>query len=308
MGFFRGGIGEGQKVIKTEGLESESKLVRDQSKIGAEALFAAAVYAIIIAILIGHWLALVLVLAWLVLQLYRAITCDIYAVFPHTYYPLWMRFSLGAVIASAMILWLWLGPSVVAFFWPPVYYVDGWMYMINFRTIPAPVWARTIAVILLSARAAFKYPLAYRMLVEILDPNWPPVYEQRDPDLGPWNPIQRNLGVVEAEAILKEADQDALPDQRLRVAVEHDDRPGWKEVEFDYNLMRRAARAITGTGRNWSNRDLRKVPGISANGASQILHQMEEGGLLAYPNGKNDPSGGMLTAKGEDLVDKLLDL
>lgn len=303
---FGGGIGQrpGQFVEKRESATTESDLVKKQAKIGVEALAWLIGLGVVAAIIIGEWLAVAAVLYLLCRWWYNLFLADPFQYLPNSRHPHRDRMILLGVFTLVIAAWLWQGPLLVARFWFPIKFRDGWMIMGNFR-VAAPLWARMVALLFVVVTAIFKYLLAVRMTVEISDPNWPPSYGQRDPGLGPWNPITNNRTPYEP---LPKPQPESLPLQRLRVEVPHKENAGWAEYEFDFNLLRKVASAMNSGAYNWSTRGLRAAMDISADQASEVLRELKHGGFLVYEHGDNDPQGGQLTQSGRDLMQKLVNL
>jgi len=95
---------------------------------------------------------------------------------------------------------------------------------------------------------------------------------------------------------------------RVEVVEDRDGGRTWSLAELPISREKPAAIAQgvqRGTLR-LSRRDLASLPGIGSDKARQILAELERGGFLAYPKGRNHPDGAQLTAKGKALMRGLL--
>lgn len=305
MSYVGGGWGEGQKVFKRETEESESGLPVQQAKIGAVALMKLTVAGIVAALIIGRGL---IVFAGALASLYALALCVTFDFAKHRIYPRapWKVRALMCLSAVGVgVFWLYLGgPLFARAVWPPVDFYNEQLWIKGEQVIPAPLWARAMALLFIGAYAAWQILLAYRMKTEMLDPNWPPVYDQRDPRLGPWNPTRANLALDEEPEI-----ETIYEPARIVKIESHHKKGGWKKEELPVtaNMMERIAKAYRRGDIKWSRRSIRSVSGVSQKIGDQLLSAMEETELLTYPAGPNDPEGGQLTRKGQRFIESLLE-
>ena len=306
MTHFGGGIGQrpGQFVEKRETEKTESSLVQTQAKMGMTAMILLLLDVIIGAIIIGEWLVVGTVLLFLGRWWLSVIIGDVYDYVPHTRHPQRDHTILIAFFTTLIVLVLWQGPALVSRVWFPIKFRYGYMYVGNLFRVVAPLWIRMILLLVVVSVGIFLYLLAFRMSVEISDPNWPPSYNQRDPVLGPWNPITNNRAAY--EPLPPPKDEETM--HRLRIEIPHEDTHGWAEYEFDFNLLRRVAKSMQGDVYNWSTRGLHSAADISMEQASEVLRELKHGGFIVYEYGDNDPRGGQLTEEGKALMQKLVNL
>lgn len=298
MSNFYGGFGQGQKVIKREDTQHEANLPVRQARIGAKAAFFLVVLGFAAVLLIGEALLIgggALLIMRLMVQVIR--WEPPYSVSN----PKAVKTAMLGTLTGALAFWLWLvGPLAAERYWPGLRFRKNVMFVGDRALFTVAPWVRILAFAAICAVAAWQLLIIYRMKTEILDPNWPPTYGQRDPDLGPWDPTLGNVGFVEAEGETVRQRPDAL---RLEIAkpngLEMHDLPASKAA------LREIARAVEGTGRHWSRRDVEGLADLSKDRADALLSAMEAAGLLYYPGGRNHPSGASLTEEGRAFVDKL---
>jgi hypothetical protein len=300
------GWGQGQRVTKQETYHSESYLVVQQALIGAGAMVTLLLAGIAIALIIGQVLvtaagAAALLKVWLKV-----------AFMPRpqpSYDGEWdrLRWAMIAGITGVLVLWVLLAePLLIEPLWPSLRFRGGWMYWQGERVMRVALWVRGVMVLLIGGVASFALLLVYRMKTEVLDPNWPPVYMQRNPDLGPWDPVRQNLAPLPHELLQPEVVE--VPPEMIRVEHGHQRRWVRDDIPADMELMQRIAHGALFSGVRWSRRELQSRYALSQNKAQAILQSMERAGFLDYPAGRNDPDGGTLTNEGRDFIENLLDV
>lgn len=302
-----GGLGQGQRVTKREGPQSESWLVVRQALIGAAAIVALTVLLVMALLVVGRGAAIILG----VIAAYKAAAIILSWEFkPTVREPYKWRLLALAILAAMLAIWLvWLGPTLVAQFWPDWRYINNRLWINGRSRLRITLWTRLFILIALAGLSVPLALLAIRMGSEIRDPNWPPVYQQRDPTLGPWNPVTQNTGEMVLTAV-PEGQQEPDHHERenwMTLTIPHGDGNGVSRYKVPPRpLMSRIAREMQSGRRQWSVRGLSSIPGIGTDRAQMILGALENAGLIEYPQGRNDPGGGQLTAHGRQYISGLI--
>jgi len=180
--------------------------------------------------------------------------------------------------------------------WLPTDYDSAWLAGIDGRLV---LWSRGTLVVMSLCAMFFAANLAYRMAIEVFNPNWPPTFTAALAELGPlwwtWKPKPTPPVVItKTRTVVRTVDgRSSRPDaQGIANGVAH---------YYNYELIDLAepewldalAHALNEGG--GLSRDLGKRCGWSDDGWRTFCEQMVIDGIMTKPNSRTY----IFTAKGE---------
>jgi len=195
-----------QQSRRQESEATEYKLPLKQSLAGAAALCIAVILLVNIAALIGLQITLSVVVAWVALRALRSLYGEAWEF--EIYNREDARVFHLRINSAALSMLLALGFCVLVFavatllfdvppgsyvlevarpLWLPMWFVEDWLIVFGRRILPAfGGWMRGTLTACALCVEFFCLNLAYRMAIEVFNPNWPPTFSAALAEWGPF--------------------------------------------------------------------------------------------------------------------------